>query len=143
MIELPEDDGLEAQGPDLTAVLDLLFILLVFFLLTAGSAERALEVDLPRTDPEAARPVSQDEPLRVGIAADGWRVGEQRLPDWPAARAALASAVAERPQRMLLIQGERSAPMERLVQLLGFLQAQGLSAAQIQVRSDALQEETG
>jgi len=141
MIELPEDDAPEA--PDLTAVLDLLFILLVFFLLTAGSVERALEVDLPRTDPEAAEPVTRDEPLRVTIAADGWRVGEQRLPDWAAAKAALASAVAERPERRLLIQGERSAPMERLVRLLGFLQAQGLSAAQIQVRGEALQEERG
>lgn len=134
MIQIPEMPADEPQGPDLTAVLDILFILLVFFLLTANSVEQALTVALPSTEPEAAQPLDQERSLRVVIDTNAWQVGERRVSDWQGARDALLAAIENDPDTRIVVQGAREAALERLVQLLGFLQSQGLSTANIQVQ---------
>lgn len=119
--------------PDLTPMMDVFFMLLVFFLLTANSAERALELDLPREGAEQAVPLDAAEPIVLTLNAQApyWRVGEQVLQDWPAVEAAVDEVHARRPGAQILIAGDRSVPIERLLQVLAYLQREGLTAAQI------------
>jgi biopolymer transport protein ExbD len=119
--------------PDLTPMMDVFFMLLVFFLLTANSVEHVLELDLPREGAEQAVPLDTVEPIVLTLNAQApyWRVDDQTLQDWSAVEAAVDAAHAQRPEAQVLIAGDRSVPMERLLQALAYLQREGLTAAQI------------
>lgn len=123
--------------PDLTPMMDVFFMLLVFFLLTANSVEHALELDLPREGAEQARPLAVAEPIVLTLNAQApyWRVGAQVMQDWSAVEAAMGEAHARRPAAQILIAGDRDVPMERLLQALAYLQREGLTAAQILMES--------
>ena len=58
MIQFPNDDDQSSGSflPDLTSLLDVLFIVLVFFLLTANSAQLLLPIDLPAAASESLEP---------------------------------------------------------------------------------------
>ena len=48
MIRLPQSDSSPSLLPDMTALLDVIFILLVFMMLTANVAPHLLELELPQ-----------------------------------------------------------------------------------------------
>lgn len=56
-------------GPGLTPMIDVVFQLLVFFMLTAQFVQPALELSLPRL--EGSTPPSEENLWRIELAADG------------------------------------------------------------------------
>lgn len=127
--------GREESHPalDLTALVDVIFILLVFFLLTASSVDRALTVDLPQEGADQATPVSDSDPITLTLFAGAprWQVNRQTFEDWAAVEQAILRLRAERPAAEILIAGDRQVPLERLLQALAFLGREGLRAAEI------------
>jgi biopolymer transport protein ExbD len=128
-----------ALAPDLTPLLDVLFILLVFFILTANSVRHALDIDLPREGAEQARPVTEQQPIVVGLhpGADSWEINGRRLNEWTIVQEAIRAAHRRAPEAPIVVGAARAAEVERLLQLLAFLQAEGLSAAQILMQPGA------
>ena len=72
MIHLPQqcDSTDELSFPDLTALLDVIFILLVFLLLTANSVPKVLEVVLPAEDSSQSLPVQMNTPVTITLPAE-------------------------------------------------------------------------
>jgi biopolymer transport protein ExbD len=130
-----ESDDAEGLLPDLTPMLDVLFMLLVFFLLTANSAEHALEILLPDRETAAARPVDDTDALRVVLPAGDrrWVVNGARYAEWEAAKAAILAARAADREVPAIIEGDRDVPLERVVEVMGFLAANGFSAVNVLV----------
>lgn len=118
---------------DLTPLLDVLFMVLVFFLLTANSAPVALRLDLPNDTAASALPLTEKQPIRLEIhaRAPAWQIDGQPLADWPAARERLLALHGERPERSIVIAGERNAPLEQLVDVLGLLEAEQIPVARV------------
>ena len=58
----------EAAFPDLTPLLDVVFILLLFFVLAAAFALHGMDLDLPRV---ASARTYAGRPLEIALAADG------------------------------------------------------------------------
>ena len=58
----------EAEGPDITPLLDVVFILLIFFIVAAAFAVRGMDVELPPA--ENSRPLA-GRILELRLAADG------------------------------------------------------------------------
>jgi biopolymer transport protein ExbD len=118
---------------DLTSLLDVLFMVLVFFLLTANSVPIALQLELPRDVEGSAQPLEDDKPIRLEIHADApfWRVDDEPLGDWGAARERLRALHAENPDRAIAIAGERHASLEHMVNALGFLESEHIAMAQL------------
>ena len=58
----------EAEGPDLTPLVDVIFILLIFFIVAAAFAVRGMDVDLPPA--KNSRPLS-GQILELRLAEDG------------------------------------------------------------------------
>jgi biopolymer transport protein ExbD len=128
------DSGyLEGLTIDLTPLLDIMFLLLIFFVLTANSVQQALQLDLPEEGSEQAAPLEQKAAITLALYKSGpaWGIDEQRFDQWEAFRAALSAAHAGNPELKVVIAGDRQVPMERLLQLLALLKEQGLSAARI------------
>ena len=103
----------EAQAIDLTPMLDVVFIMLIFFIVTASFVkEIGLDVDLPPPNPE---PPTDDAPqnILVRISADnqiGFRdeTGERRV-DERQVRSNLERLRAELPKASVIIQAHGKA----------------------------------
>ena len=125
--------GAAELAVDLTPLLDVLFMILVFFLLTANSVPIALQLELPRESSNSAQPVSENELIRLEIrdAQPAWRINDQDYPDWEQARAALLALHQQMPDSAIAIAGERTAPLEHMVKVLAFLKQQQIPTVEL------------
>jgi biopolymer transport protein ExbD len=124
---LPNAKDREAPGLDLTPVIDIVFMLLIFFLVatTFQQTERELRIALPRTAP--AGPITNAlREIVLNVRADGTLValgkpiGDQEL------SAMLTAAVARNPGQKVNVRGDRAAPYEAVARALALCKAAGI-----------------
>jgi biopolymer transport protein ExbD len=129
MIGLPAagDDRDSSFITDLTSLIDVVFIVLVFLLLSANPALLAIDVELPRADAPAA---NIETPLTIHVQSGDtpYALNDRMLPSLEALDSALQAGAVNQP---IVIAAERDAPVERLIQLLSLLQNRSIPAAQI------------
>ena len=104
-----------SAGPDLTPMIDVIFQLLIFFLLTSFLIIPAINVSLPRSrSPEATPPsaltltVRQDGSLLLA----GQEVGVEELPSL------VSAALAGRSEAALVVQADRGVAFGRVVEVM-------------------------
>ncbi|WP_419904035.1 biopolymer transporter ExbD [Kiloniella sp.] len=138
MIELSTDHSSESDSllPDLTPMLDVLFILLVFLILTANSANFSIEVDLPQPQETALKQASSNAiVITLRNSKDNetsvWDLDGSPFQDWKDMRNALKTTLHQAPDQPVVIAGDKSASIENLVQVLSFLETRGRTAAEI------------
>jgi len=124
MIRLAEAEAPPRVRFEMTPLLDVVFLLIVFFLyaLVRMHVSSSVHVELPEADGErdAARDV-----LVLTLAADGSVfVGDEAVPGDEAAVARLASAGEARP---VLLRSDRAVPVGRALDVLSRLERAGLS----------------
>ncbi|MTI13623.1 ExbD/TolR family protein [Sansalvadorimonas verongulae] len=140
MIRIANDDTAQPSLlPDLTPMLDVIFIVMVFLMLSVNVAPLALPVDLPTMGAEQAEVVEEPNTLAVNVfnESGGWALDGKEFQSWEQLSQALLAAHKADPNQSVIIAGDRNAPMERLVQLLSFLQAQQWPAASIQMEKSS------
>ncbi len=132
-----QEDGFNDgfSGPDLTALLDVIFLLLVFFILTANSVEHTLELDLPEQGADQAKPVENPETITLSLFVDEnrWAIEGRELDRWETVEKAMIKIRNERPDVDVIIAADRRVAVERLLQVLAFLQREAVHTAQIQM----------
>ncbi len=107
------------EGPgeiDLTPMLDVVFILLIFFIVTSVFVtEAGIEISKPQAS--SADPKSKDLIL-IAVSPDGdiWMDGEQVDPRFIRSRFELR--LAEAPNSSVIIQGDRAATNEHVMAIL-------------------------
>lgn len=123
---------------DLTPLLDVLFMVLVFFLLTANSVPIALQLDLPRESSSSAQPVQRDDLLRVTITDEeaNWLINDQSFASWETARAQLLLLHQQQTDVPVIIAAARQAPLERMVSVLAFLADEQIPVVQVLLDPD-------
>lgn len=138
MIHLPHDqvqDGaLRDLAPDLTPMLDILFILLVFFMITAGAIFQSLDLKLPASISGELVLLNEPQHIMVEIHEDKYVLDGTAVADFQDLTTILLPLIHDRPQHKIIVAGDRNATIERLLMLLGYLQAQGIEAANILMR---------
>jgi len=103
------------RGPDLMPLIDMVFILLIFFLLTSTAIQPAVDVALPETNyGEVKRAASVTVTIHAGgtLLIDGHRVSEEQL------LSVLKSQYREQPDAKLTIQADRQVPFGRVVEIM-------------------------
>ena len=134
MIQFDVDkEELTEIAPDLTPMLDIIFILLVFFLLTENSAELALVLDLPQEGVEQATTLNPSKKIRLIIfkQENHWEVDGTPYSEWAIAQQAIISGLKGKTDTEIIVAGNRQVPMERLLQVRAFLKQQNLKTTQI------------
>jgi len=135
MIRLPserEGSGLGDLVADLTPMLDVLFILLVFFVLTANSAQIVLDLKLPQDAAAAAKAPPEKRVVVAVHAADrGWTVDGTPHADWDEASAAIDAAHAANPDAKMVVAGDRDATVDLFLKTLSHLRSLGLTETDI------------
>ncbi|EHJ9993580.1 ExbD/TolR family protein [Vibrio parahaemolyticus] len=131
MIKVPQDNNRNGLTPDLTPLLDIIFIVMVFLMLTAAVKLDSLDVALPSTDSQAVAEVDKQS-ITVNILKDEpyWAINGQTYIDWENFTLALLEE-SKSTDRPIVIGAEKTANIQSLVQLLGFLQENGIQATQL------------
>lgn len=102
---------------DLTPLIDCLFMLIIFFVLTMSFSRPVLEVVLPRAEHAAEHRDRSD--IALSVKADGslWLSGE------PASLDAVAAALDREPERLLNIFMDERAPFASFVAVMDLAKA--------------------
>ncbi|ENV4251442.1 ExbD/TolR family protein [Vibrio parahaemolyticus] len=131
MIKVPQDNNRNGLTPDLTPLLDIIFIVMVFLMLTAAVKLDSLDIALPSTDSQAVAEVDKQS-ITVNILKDEpyWAINGQTYIDWENFTLALLEE-SKSTDKPIVIGAEKTANIQSLVQLLGFLQENGIQATQL------------
>ncbi|WP_422136534.1 ExbD/TolR family protein [Endozoicomonas sp. ALD040] len=135
MIRISDSDETNASfsAADLTPLLDVVFIVMVFLLFTANVQTLSLPVNLPEASREEAALTEEPETLTVSILANGqpWALAENKYDSFKVFSQALLARVKQAPDTTVLIAGDQEAPLGNLVELMMFLSEHEITAAQV------------
>ena len=134
VIRLPAASN--SQGnllPDLTPLLDVIFIVLVFFLLTAQTPLLELPLQLPQS--REALPTANagsGERMQIQLSAEGaWRFNGVQQADFNRLRTELTAAFVADNTVGLDLALDRQAPLSAFLDLMALLQQQGIQDSRI------------
>ncbi|MDV5389039.1 ExbD/TolR family protein [Shewanella xiamenensis] len=129
--------GISALEPlpsvDLTALIDIIFIVLVFLLLTANSRLLSLPVDVPQSPSNAITAFEHKQSIAINIMATSpyWAINGEKFADLTAFNSAFEALLTAQPQATVIIAADKAAPVEPLMQLLALLQGNAINQTQI------------
>jgi len=141
MIRIPAENrpsgGIAGLSADLTPLVDVLFMLIVFMVLTANAAQLVIDADMPSTEETTLGGAVDADPLTITIRAGTvpYRISDSDHPDWAAAQADLLSRIRQSPTRPVVLVSEPDAPVQRMIDVMAFLQKQGVADAQILLKA--------
>lgn len=119
-----------SQGPNLTPLIDIVFLLLVFFMLTSHFVrEETIAVDLPET--ESGEPLDNEELLQLVIDAQGRILIHDHFVEFEALEATLRNELATRSEKVLRVRGDRKAALGIAVRVLDVAHKAGAKAVDI------------
>lgn len=119
------------QMPDLTAMMDILFILLVFFLLTAGTAFHTLDLNLPATKSGTLPKASKTKTILLEVKDSEYLLDKKPIADLDTLAEALPELMAENAGSKLIVAGDKAISLERFLEVLTYLRVKGIDAADI------------
>jgi biopolymer transport protein ExbD len=122
--KLEEDEPLIS----LTPMIDVVFTLLVFFMLatTFAERERALDIDLPQAS-AANPPPSKTNELVINVARDGRISIDGRALQGAELAKVLGEAARREPSTLVTVRGDRLGTYQEIVQVLDECMRAGLS----------------
>lgn len=124
MIEFEEfnESADKGTGPDLTPLIDMVFLLLIFFLLTSFFARPSIPVDLPRVS-EAEVAENQDITITIekggGIMLNGEHLRPRKLEE------TLEWIYSSTDAKEAVIQSDREVPFGRVVEVMDIAKRAG------------------
>lgn len=114
---------------DMTPMLDIVFIMLIFFIVTATFVK---ESGLDVTRPDADTAIKQDKAgILVAISPDGDVWINKRKVDVRAVRANIERLLAENPQGSVVIQADKESQVDTLVQVMDAARLAGAPSVSI------------
>ena len=133
MIQSRNDKSSIAMTPDLTPLLDIIFIVMVFLLLTANISIKTLTLDIPSTDQVEVleSPTSQVIALSLLVGEPSWAIEETTYSNWESFANALLALHKKFPERAVVIASDKKVSVERMLQLLAFMQQNQINATNI------------
>jgi len=133
MIKAEEQNSGFSMVPDLTALLDIIFIVLVFLLLTANSRVYQMDMDLPTTRNQQAQVAEQHALIQISLfqASPTWSIAQQRYQQFDEFAAALKQQLETQSKPSVSLASEPQVPVEQLLKLLELLQQLNIETTQI------------
>ena len=122
----------EESQIDLTPMLDVVFIMLIFFIVTSTFVKES-GVDVTRPDAETAT-VAEANSIQIGITAQNDIFFDKRPIDTRAVRANVEKALAENPGAAVIIVADRMSNTSALIEVMD--QARLAGAASVSVATE-------
>ena len=118
---------------DLTPLLDVLFILLIFFILTSGISQIYTEIQLPQTDELLDSKKNDQKTVLIEISGEKhyWKINGKLIYDYEEVKRHLLDLHQSSEAQSYILALERTLPVELLLDLLNFFSAQHITNVQI------------
>lgn len=113
-----DDDDEAGEGMNLTPLVDVVFLLLVFFLAATTLAREEVELDLRLPEARSGQRGAPGRVLVVNVFADGHLVVDGREVTFEALRQKLAAAWQRDREQAVLVRGDRAAQFGAGLQVL-------------------------
>ena len=117
--------------PDLTSMLDIFFILLFFLMMIVGNIFQTLDIKLPQSISTQLPLLEHEKKIILEIGPEKYALNGQSLSNFSDLKSHFPLVRKANPNYKLLIAGEKSIPMERLLEVLSYLQSQNVELANI------------
>ena len=119
--------------PDLTPLLDVMFMLVVFLVLTTNAMQQVFDVTLPEDKEDVLEVLADSDTIKITIFAQGgsWAINEEKFTDFLAFKAELIKVYNDSDNKHFIIFGDKSATIDRLMELLTFMRSNGIEVADI------------
>ena len=125
----------EEVGVDLTPMLDMVFILLIFFIVTSSYAQTQV-IHIERPEAQYSNHLVEDEPIFLQINSEG----DLLIDNEPIIRTQLKSLLEKRieqaPQTPVVIDADRKTTADTLVEIMDAAKAAG--ASQLSLATDGI-----
>ncbi|MDV7103969.1 biopolymer transporter ExbD [Vibrio sp. TH_r3] len=124
-------------NPDLTPLLDLIFIVLVFLLLTTNIPVKTMNVSIPQTSDSEVLSSPDKQSLTINLLPEttehpsSWAINGSPYDSWDTFTMDLIEQMKNNPERMLIIAADKSASVDTMLKLLAFLQKNNITATNI------------
>ena len=116
--------------PNLTPLIDIVFLLLIFFMLTSHFVrDDALNVQLPEA--ESGEQLDVDKSLEIVINAEGQWLYKEKLIDKGALHIALQNDLSARYDKLVRIRGDKASDLGSTVTLLDIARKAGATGVDI------------
>lgn len=134
--ETPHDGTLQGLVADLTPLLDILFILIVFFLLTAGAVFHSMELELPKSVSETLALETSPKNITLEIHKNYYRIDGRHIPTFESLQSGIQEAATNKPEHKIIIASDKKASVDQLMRVLTYLQSTDIDTANILMLKD-------
>lgn len=134
MIKVPDSNResiISDLMPDLTPLLDVMFMLLIFFILTANAVPFALDVNLPKDAEDVTQAIKDPTMLSITLLPNdkGWKIDDTLYLTEDLFKAALTERATK--AKKVVIVGDKEVSMNSLLNIMTFLRKHNIEAADI------------
>lgn len=134
MIEIPDSQRgniITDLMPDLTPLLDVMFMLIIFFILTANAVPYTLDVNLPEDTEDVVQAIEDPTMLSVTLLPndDEWKINDVLYQDEIKFKEALTAITIDKKQVVII--GDKDVSMQKLLTVMTFLRKHNIEAADI------------
>jgi biopolymer transport protein ExbD len=119
---------------DLTPMIDIVFILLVFFILTSNVAQNVFDLSLPSADEnyKEEKEAGDFKQIKITLFTSGeYAIGEEKFQEYFKFKERILMIYDSEPKTEFLIISENTLPVEKLMELLTFLKAKNITKIDI------------
>ncbi|PCK00211.1 MAG: hypothetical protein COA45_00030 [Zetaproteobacteria bacterium] len=117
--------------PDLTPLLDVIFMLLIFFILTANASPYSLNINLPEDTEEVTQAVQDPDMLSITLLPNngGWKIADVLYKEEWSFKKNLKTQIIDNKQ--IIIIGDKDVSMQKLLTVMSFLRKHNIDTADI------------
>ncbi|WP_028022605.1 ExbD/TolR family protein [Enterovibrio calviensis] len=133
MIRSRSDSEISTFTPDLTPLLDIIFIVMVFLLLTANVEFKSMEIAIPQTQDSGVLASPEQQMIAINILADSpaWAIQGQPIDNWSSFTETLLETINANPNKTVVIAADKDAAVEDMLKVLAFMQQNQITATNI------------
>ncbi len=124
---LKSDKTQQSVSIDMTPMIDMVFLLLIFFLVATRFHQEEREMQIALPEAKAAGPISMAlREIIINVDADGQIIVGGRVIEAQALRAMVEEAVQANPEQKVSVRGDRATPYSNVVRVLDVCKASGI-----------------
>jgi biopolymer transport protein ExbD len=129
-----ERDGIISDLlPDLTPLLDVMFMLIIFLVLTTNAMQQVFDISLPEDKDNVLEDLSEKDTIKVTIFSENnqWAINEKKFSDFALFKEELILTYHNTAKQQIIVFSDKSATVERLMDLLTFMRSKGIETTDI------------
>jgi len=120
---------------NMTPLIDVVFLLLIFFMVTTSFPDQQLSLQLPTASSSEANQPPRANVFSLALMADGrMQLGDQDISDAEGLKKSLEALLDQQPEPALLIRAEQDTPHQQLVMALDIARQLGIQQLRIATR---------